>query len=94
MLPISVLGNFDGFRIVLTGHVRSLRQSSFTMYLDALTQLAPWFPALDHINYARWIPVHLRDLAELTTKHPEVAKNFNAGNFTVQKTKRLFSAIP
>ena len=75
-------------------YVRSLRQSSFTMYLDALTELAPWFHALDHTNYARWIPVHLRDMAELPTKHPEVAKNFNAGNFTVLKTKRVFSAIP
>ena len=51
------------------------------MYLDALTELTPWFHALDHTNYARWIPVHLRDMAELPTKHLEVAKNFTAGNF-------------
>ena len=41
-------------------YVRSLRQASFTMYLDALTELTPCFFALDHTNYARWIPVHLR----------------------------------
>lgn len=35
------------------------------MYLDALTELVPWFHALDHTNYARWIPVHVRDMAEL-----------------------------
>ena len=33
--------------------VRSQRQSSFSMYLDALTELVPWYFALDHINYAR-----------------------------------------
>ena len=55
-------------------YVRSLRQGSFTMYLDALTELVPWFCALDHTNYARWIPVHLRDMAELSTKHPQIAK--------------------
>ena len=44
-------------------YVCSLRQASFTMYLDALTELTPWFFALDHTNYARWIPVHLRDMA-------------------------------
>jgi len=81
-------------QLCLLVYVRSLRQPSFTMYLDALTELAPWFHALDHTNYARWIPVHLRDMAELPTKHPEVAKNFNAGNFTVRKTKRAFSSIP
>ena len=75
-------------------YVRSLRQASFTMYLDALTELTPWFFALDHTNYARWIPVHLKDMAELSTKHPEIAKRFNDGHFTIQKTNRVFSAIP
>ena len=55
-------------------YVRSLRQSSFTSYIDALTELVPWFFALDHTNYARWIPVHLRDMSELPTKHPDVAR--------------------
>ena len=40
-------------------YVRSLREANFSMYLDALTELVPWFFALDHTNYARWIPVHL-----------------------------------
>ena len=62
------------------------------MYFDALTELVPWFHALDHTNYARWIPVHLRDMAELSTKHPEIAKEFSEGNFTVRKTNRVFSA--
>ena len=40
--------------------VRLLHYASFAAYLDALTQLAPWFFALEH-NYAWLIPVHLRD---------------------------------
>ena len=63
------------------------------MYLDALTSV-PWFVAMDHTNYVRYIPVHLRDITELPTKHPGVAREFNAGNFTIQKTNRVFSAIP
>ena len=59
------------------------------MYMDALTELVPWFFALDHTNYARWIPVHLRDMTELQSKHPDVAREFNAGNFTIQKTNRM-----
>lgn len=64
------------------------------MYLDALTELVPCFFALDHTNYARWIPVHLRDMAELSKKHLDIYREFSAGHFTVQKTKRVFSAIP
>ena len=56
------------------------------MYLDALTELTPWFFALDHTNYARWIPVHLRDMAELSSKHPAIVKEVNDGKFVVHKT--------
>ena len=48
------------------------------MYLDALTELVPWFYALDHMNYTRWIPVHLRDMAELTEMHPDIYQEFNS----------------
>jgi hypothetical protein len=80
--------------LCLLVYVRSLRQSSFSMYLDALKELVPWFFALDHTNYARWIPVHIRDMTELPARHPDVNREFNAGHFTFQKTNRVFSAIP
>jgi len=53
------------------------------MYLDALTELVPWFHALDHTHYARWIPVHLKDMAKLTIKHPDVARKFREGQFVL-----------
>ncbi|KAG1692632.1 Lysosome membrane protein 2 [Nymphon striatum] len=80
--------------LLLLVYVRSLRQGSLMMYIEALTELVPWFYALDHTHYARWIPVHLKDMAELTTKHPDVAKKFKESHFTVQKTQRAFSSIP
>jgi len=46
------------------------------MYVDALRELAVWFHALDHTNYVHWTPVHLRDMVELPTTHPEVAEEF------------------
>ena len=49
--------------------------------------------ASDHTNYARWVPVHLKDMANLSDRHPEIANEFNAGHFTAQKTSHLFSAI-
>ena len=80
--------------ICLLIFVRSLRMASFTMYLDALTELAPWFYALDHINYAQWIPIYLKDMAELPKRHHVVAKEFNEGKFVVHKTRQVFSGIP
>ena len=60
--------------------LRSLYIASFAMYLDALTELVPWFFALDHTNYAWWIPVHLRDMAELPNRRPDVAKSSMVAN--------------
>jgi len=59
-------------------YVRFIRQGSLIMYFDALTELVPWFHALDHIHYAR-IPVHLKDMAKLTTKHSDVTRKFREG---------------
>ena len=67
--------------------------SASSILLDALTELPFLLYALDHTNYARWIPVHLRDMAELSSEHPEVAKEFKEGNFIIRKTNRIFSAI-
>ena len=48
--------------LLLLAFVRSIREVNFQLYIDALTKMVPWFFALDHPNYARWLPVHLRDV--------------------------------
>lgn len=50
----------------------------------------PWFFALDHINYARWIPIHIRDMKSLPLSIKEQFKNC----WVVQKTKNRFSCMP
>ena len=41
-----------------------------------LMAITPWMFALDRTNYARWLPVHIRDMAQLPNKHPHVYKEF------------------
>ena len=73
--------------------VKALRTADFSLYVDSLTKLAPWFFCLDHINYARWVPIHIQDMVNLNEAHPNIAGKFNNGNFTFCKTKRMFSSI-
>lgn len=73
--------------------VRALREADFALYVETLTQIVPWMFALDHINYSRWLPVHIRDMCELPVKHADVFQEFNSGSFVVHKTNRPFSAI-
>lgn len=41
--------------------IRAHRQKMFVK----LEALVPWFFALDHVNYARWIPIHIRGMKAL-----------------------------
>ena len=94
--PRSVLGNCAGTRDTGTG----LRAFTATCFIrdvvccpDGTGAMVPC-PSLDHTQYARWIPVHPMDTMALPMKHPGVAREFGAGNFTVRKTKNVFSSIP
>ena len=73
--------------------VKSLRTANFPLYIECLIQLAPWFFSLDHTHYARWLSVHIRDMINLSKIHPEIASQFNKGNFVVNKTGRVFSSM-
>ena len=48
--------------VILLSFVRSLQQGNFELYIESLKKLAPWMFALDHINYAHWFSIHLRDI--------------------------------
>eukprot|EP00745_Piridium_sociabile_P026549 TRINITY_DN4240_c0_g1_i3.p1 TRINITY_DN4240_c0_g1~~TRINITY_DN4240_c0_g1_i3.p1 ORF type:complete len:1496 (-),score=398.92 TRINITY_DN4240_c0_g1_i3:837-5324(-) len=73
--------------------IRSLREGDFELYREALSELIPYFFANNNVNYARWLPIHLRDMMSLDQQHPEVAMEFHKGNFVVHKSRREFSAL-
>ena len=73
--------------------IRSFREGNFTLYRESLSELLPCFFANNNTNYARWLPIHLRDMMCLEKQHPDVAKGFHQGNFVVHKSDRNFSAM-
>ena len=70
--------------------VRSFCEADFKLYVQCFGQLVPWMFALDHINYARGLPVHIRDMVQLQRKHPLIRKGFISGNFVVQRSAHVF----
>ena len=46
-----------------------------------------------HTNYARWIPVHPRDVVSMHNKHIGVFAELRKGNPVVKKTTHVFSGI-
>ena len=72
--------------------VRAHHEANFPLYVQFLRSLVPWFFALDHPHYARWVPVHIRDMESLP---PSILEEFQAhGHWVVQKTHNCFSAMP
>uniref|UniRef100_H3APT8 Uncharacterized protein n=1 Tax=Latimeria chalumnae TaxID=7897 RepID=H3APT8_LATCH len=68
-------------------------ESNFSLYIDTLDQLMPWFFALDHVNYAHWLPVHIQDMVALKETHRTVLDEFQKGNFVVQQSTHSFLLI-
>lgn len=79
--------------LLLLTFVRSIRLADFSLYKLAIQDLLPWFFALDHIHYARWLSVHLYDMLDLSETNPNVYEHFSRGKFVITKTKKRFSSI-
>lgn len=79
--------------LVVFSLVRSFREANFSLYCQALSALIPFFFANNNVNYARWLPIHLRDMVSLEQTHPAVFREFQLGKFVVHKTHREFSGI-
>lgn len=73
--------------------IRSQRSANFNLFTETLKGLIPWVFSFDNYNYARWLPVFLKDLLLLSTNLTDVYKTFEEGMFVVQKTGNVFSAI-
>ena len=63
------------------------------IYVQSCDELCSWFHALDHTNYARWLPVHVSDMVQLAHQNHERHAEFMKGNLVVQKSRRKFSLM-
>ena len=81
------------FQLTILMFFRSIRSGDFGFYISSIQKLLPWFSALDHSNYARWLSVHLCDMMLLQKIHPDIATDCYKDSFIVSKTKKVFSSI-
>ena len=79
--------------LLLLQFVYSLQTGDFRLYISTLQEILPWLFAMDHTNCARWLPVHLRDMIFLESRHPSLYQQFLNKNFVIQKSPRVFSTI-
>ena len=65
---------------------------NFALYVESFKALVPYFFALDHHNYARWIPLHIRDTESLPA--PILQEFEEYSHWVIRKTMNRFSTIP
>lgn len=65
--------------LTLLVFIKAIRERNFSLYVSSLEEMIPWFFALDHYHYARWIAVHIRDMKNLYTLNPDTWIKFCEG---------------
>ena len=72
--------------MLLLRFVRSLESKNFKLFVEPFEEMLPFSFTLDHLNYARWLSVHLKDLKSLSSTNPTIYAAFLEGNVVVTKT--------
>ena len=91
--PNSNIGKRYDMEMLLLRFVRSIRTEDLFLYEKSLDEIADWVFILDHYNYSRWLPVHVRDTMNVRVKHPALCRQFADGFFTIAKTQNPFAMI-
>ena len=81
------------YLLINSSFVRGQRAVDWPLTLNACYNLCPWFFTFGHTNYARWMPVSLKDMACLPEAHPDVHKAFMDGKFVVQRDNKKLSLM-
>ena len=70
-------------------------ESDFQLYRETRSELIPLFLCPHHINYAQWLPVHLRDMLALEqiVYILMYIQNTTGRFFSIRKLKKAFSMI-
>ena len=72
--------------------VRAHCERNFHLFIESLKAIVPLFFALDHHHYARWLPIHIRDMEALPIS---IYNEFREhGRWVISKTQNRFSAMP
>jgi len=73
--------------------IKAERTGNWDLHLSSTAALAPYFYAMDRVNYARWLPIYLADMHMLKEHHPEVYAEFKAGNHSVARSQQPFCQV-
>ncbi|KAL9975370.1 hypothetical protein ACROYT_G012525 [Oculina patagonica] len=85
--------NYIDMVMLLLRLIRAEREGLWSLHLNAVAEMTPYFSVMDRVNYARWLPVYIADMRLLPTLAPEVHQEFENGNHPVSRSEQPFSQV-
>ena len=76
---------------LLHNFVRATRDCDWDLHLAKAAAMVPWFFSYDCINYARYLPVYLLEMASLEKTHPSIAATLPADSVAQQQSGHAFN---
>ena len=81
------------FLLLACRFIRGQRSGNWNLTINSLKLICRWCFVFGRTNYARWLPVFLRDMLLLESRHPLVFKAFNHGLFVIQRSNTNLSMM-
>ena len=76
--------------LILFMFVKSIRESNFKLYVKVIELMLPWYFALDHTNYSRWLTIALDDLKSLKIEDLNFIRTFQMESLHLTKQSDHF----
>lgn len=73
-------------KIAILVFIKSLEDGNSRLFKDSVLLFILWFFALDHPNYARWVPTPLCHITRLQDNVPVVDQEFQNAKFVLKKS--------
>ena len=73
--------------------LKAERTGNWKLHVSSIAAMLPHYFAMDRQNYARFLPVYLADMQRLELTHPDVYKEFAAGNHSISHSGQPFSQV-
>ena len=65
--------------------VRAKRIENWALHLQSVAEMAPWYFAYDHLNYARYLLAYIYEILAVPDTHPSAEEYLAVKDFIVQQ---------
>ncbi|KAK6172757.1 hypothetical protein SNE40_016353 [Patella caerulea] len=78
---------------LLRQFIKAERTGKWTLHLQTLHQMLPYFAAAGHNSYTKSVHIYLQQMIQVHAKHPDVYVFFNTGHHVIRRSDRFWAGL-